>query len=157
MVVVPNHCDAGFSRSANSYDCRLGNLSFYLHSFLMKISDIETYKTINVLAVALLIAFLFSRENIFLFLAVILLVNNIIFIEANRVIADYWLAFAKVVGNINSKIILTIIFFLFLTPIAFLYRIFNREQVANFKVNNRESYFEDVSKEFGKEDFLKQW
>jgi hypothetical protein len=48
-------------------------------------------------------------------------------------------------------------FYLVLTPIAFLYRIFNKEQVNHFRVNSHGTYFEDIKKTGGREDFEKLW
>jgi len=42
-------------------------------------------------------------------------------------IASAWLKFAEILGKINSTIILSIIYIIFLTPVALLFRIFNKK------------------------------
>lgn len=121
------------------------------------ISDLETYKTINVIALALLVAYFINNHILFLVISAVLLFNNLAFIRINKVISDYWLAFSRVMGSINSKIILSVIFYLFLTPIAFLYRIFNESKVRKFKLNTEDSYFEDATGVFDKASFKRQW
>jgi hypothetical protein len=44
-----------------------------------------------------------------------------------------------------------------LTPIALLYRLFNREAADRFRKNSQSSYFDDVQKSFSREDFEKLW
>lgn len=40
-------------------------------------------------------------------------------------IAELWLRFAGIIGAFNSRVILTVIFFLVLTPLALVYRLFH--------------------------------
>jgi hypothetical protein len=66
--------------------------------------------------------------------------------------------FARVIGTINSKIILTIIFYLFLTPLAFSYRLISGNPLQQVESEEeKESYFVERSKSFTKEDFENPW
>ncbi len=121
-----------------------------------KVTELEIYKTINILALALIIVFILKGYILLLIIAGVLLLNNLLFLKVNKIITEYWLAFARIAGSINSKIILTLIFFIFLTPIAFLYRLFNPTAVKKFK-ENRESLFENANFTLSKESFRKQW
>lgn len=67
-----------------------------------------------------------------------------------------WLKIAHVLGWINSKILLSIIFFLFLLPIAILSRLFTKDPL---KLKGRElkSLFTDRNHLYTKEDLENIW
>lgn len=66
-----------------------------------------------------------------------------------------WMKLADLLGLIVPKILLTLVFFLFLFPIALLYRIFNKDTLMLSKKYN--SYFIDVKKEMDKKSFERTW
>jgi hypothetical protein len=117
----------------------------------------ETSKTITVLTLALLIAYLIFGVKWLLWLAVALCAGNALESRITTAIARYWMRFATIIGGVNSRIILFVMFFLILTPIAFFYRLFNREQVDHFRQNRRPTCFDDVRKSYGPDDFEKLW
>jgi Na+/phosphate symporter len=122
---------------------------------------IAIFKTINVLSLALLICYLFFSAQWLLWLACLLVLGNTIesriTARITALIAEYWMKFAHYLGSINSKVLLTVIFFLVLTPVAFFYRLFNKDNVAHFIMNGRKSYFDDINKQYKKSDFEKVW
>jgi len=118
---------------------------------------LDTLKTITVLTLALLIAYLIFDIRWLLWAALLLALGNACESRATTAVARYWMQFASWLGNINSRIILTLIFFLLLTPIAWLYRRFNRDKVSHFHENRQRSYFDDVEKSYTPEDFEKLW
>lgn len=118
---------------------------------------LDTFKTINVLAVACLIAFLIFDIKWLVWIALLLAVGNTFENIITSGIAKYWMKFGHALGTFNSKVILAFIFFIVLTPLAFFFRIFNKPLVEHFKVNNRTSYFDNVNKSYQKSDFEKLW
>lgn len=159
MVACPNNpCIIGYGCVDSIYR-RLGNFSFYLYNVLRipYMDEPKVHNTISVLVLALLVGFLFTNISIALWIAVILLVNNIWFMPLNKYVVECWLRFAHGLERINSTILLSLTFFVALTPIACLYRICNKKRVENFKKNKRTSYFDTVGHTYGKEDFSKQW
>jgi len=118
---------------------------------------LDTLKTITVLTLAFLIAYLIFGAQWLLWAALLLALGNACESRATAAVAKYWMQFASRLGSINSRIILTFMFFFILTPIAWLYRRFNREQVMHFRENRRSSYFDDVEKSYSREDFEKLW
>lgn len=118
---------------------------------------LETFRTIAVLTVAFLLAYLIFGSPWLLWIAVFLSLGNTFENKITTAVAKYWMSFASILGNINSRIILTLMFFVVLTPTAFLYRIFNRDKVNHFLKNTRSSYFIDVRKKYRREDFEKIW
>ena len=102
-------------------------------------------KIIIVLTVACVAAFFIFRHNKWpLVLALFLILSEIIGGKLPNLIARGWKKLALLLGNLNSRILLTLAFYLFLTPIASLFRIFNRKSPAHFLVDGRESLFEDI-------------
>lgn len=71
---------------------------------------------------------------------------------AEKIVAA-WLFVGEKIGWVNSRIILSIIFFLMLTPLAFLYRLTKKNHLQLKKIENGGSYFIERNKSFVKEDF----
>lgn len=117
----------------------------------------EVIKTINVLALVALIAFVLSKAFWLVLTALILLLLGLFKNPIATIIATYWMKFAMFIGNINSKIILTLVFYVILTPLAFLFRYFNKEIVNHFKNKKQDSYFEDLNITYNKEVFERVW
>lgn len=88
-------------------------------------SLIQTYETITVLALFSLAAGLWFQQPWFLYVALLFLFLMLFLKQAASWVAWGWLRFAHVIGTVNNKIILTLIFFLILTPLAFCYRLFH--------------------------------
>jgi len=85
-------------------------------------------ETLGVLALACLVAGHLLRHRplagrAFLAAASLLLALALFVKPAANAIARGWLAFAEVLGAVNSRILLGAIFYLFLTPIALLARL----------------------------------
>ncbi|MFH1081388.1 MAG: SxtJ family membrane protein [Pseudomonadota bacterium] len=118
---------------------------------------IDTFKTIDVLALALLIAYLAFGLPWLLWIAMLLVFGNAFESRITARVAASWMKVAAVIGNFNTRIILSIMFFVILTPIALAYRLLNRDLVDHFRENRRPSYFDDVHKKYVKSDFEKLW
>jgi len=123
----------------------------------MKPDSLATSKTINILTLALLVAFLVFGVQWLLWIAMLLCLGNALESRITSAIACYWMKFAAVLGAFNSKVILILTFYLILTPLAFVYRIFNHHLVDHFRINKRQSYFEERNKSYTKADFEKTW
>jgi hypothetical protein len=118
---------------------------------------IDTLKTNTVLILAFLVAHLIFGAKWLLWTALLLALGNVFESRATTVIARYWMRFASFLGAVNTRILLAAMFFVVLTPIALLYRLFNREAADRFRKNSQSSYFDDVRKSFDREDFEKLW
>jgi hypothetical protein len=123
----------------------------------MKLDRLGKVKTINVLTLAILIAYLIFSAPWLLWAAVFLAVGNAFESRITGAIAVYWMKFAIALGTFNSKVILTLTFYFILTPLAFVYRIFNNDCVNHFRIKKMHSYFEDINKAYTKENFEKVW
>jgi cellulose synthase/poly-beta-1,6-N-acetylglucosamine synthase-like glycosyltransferase len=73
-----------------------------------------------------------------------------------RSIIFVWEKIAKVIGTVNSYLLLSIIFFIFLTPIALLMKLLNNKDSLRLKKPKDSNFFERNFK-FKKEDLVNIW
>ena len=118
---------------------------------------LEVLKTVFALAFVLVVGYLLFKIKLLLWIAVFLMAGSTFENKVIVVIAESWMKFASFLGNINSKVILAVIFYLVVTPLAFAYRFFHKRSVEYFKTNNKKSYFDDVPPSQGKAVFEKLW
>lgn len=123
----------------------------------MEMDRLTTLKTINVLTLAVLIAYVIFDTQWILWIALLLTLGNAFEMRFTTTLARYWMKFAAVLGAFNSKVVLTLTFCLILIPLSFVYRIFNRPLVDHFRANKRQSYFDDMNKTYTPVDFEKTW
>ena len=71
------------------------------------------------------------------------------------VLAEKWMALSDFIGDIVSRIVLSILYLLVLTPIAVLYRRFS-DRPSMHRLD-RESYFVERRHRYDSDDFLKPW
>ena len=114
-------------------------------------------ETIIILALASLILFLLFKIKIFLFLSIIFLSVSLLSKKLTSMISRLWLGFSYYVGTVNSKIILTLIFYLFLTPIAFIFRLCTKNPLLLKMGKSLESYYSSRNYTPNKKDFEKIW
>ncbi len=85
----------------------------------------KALETLAVLALVSLAAGLYFDARPFSILALALLFTGLFLKRIAVRIAEAWMRFAGVLGAFNSRVILALIFYLFLTPLAFVYRLFH--------------------------------
>jgi hypothetical protein len=118
---------------------------------------VDQIKSLTVIALAFIVLYLIFNNIILLIIAVVFL---LIILKGGRLsekVATGWMRFAVFLGNINSRIILTIVFYLILTPLGFFYRIFNRDACDSFFKKNDKSYLFDSECLPSKEFFERPW
>lgn len=103
-------------------DCRC---TIRLYAFLMQ----KTYRNILVMIAGFCgLHMLFKEKTIaFLVVALAILILSALSEKAAVTIEKGWLWFGEKVGKINAAILLFLIYYLFLTPIAFLSRIGSKD------------------------------
>lgn len=67
-----------------------------------------------------------------------------------------WYKIAGILGWINSRIILTVLFYLFLFPLAIIYRLFNKDQM-HIRKPAPDSMFSDRNHQYNPGDFDNMW
>lgn len=90
--------------------------------------------------------------NASIFIGLLGLASNYLALKIDYV----WMKIAWVLSKIMPNIILTIFFYVVLTPIALLSRIIDRKDQLSLK-NTTSTLFKDSNKEFSKDSFEKPW
>ena len=75
----------------------------------------------------------------------------------SRLIAWAWFKLAEVLGFINTRILLTAIFFIFLMPVAFLYRLRNKNMLDRRNGKQLKTLFKDRSHQYVADDLDNVW
>jgi hypothetical protein len=117
-------------------------------------SDLET---LGVLSLFFLILNVITHRQVFVYVALALLLVALFVKPLAKIISRAWMKFAEVLGAFNSTLILSLVFFLFLTPLAVLYRKFNKNSLNLKPGQETESLFVTREHVYVKADFEKMW
>ena len=75
----------------------------------------------------------------------------------DRMITKGWLKFSEVIGKFNTKIILTIIWYFFLVPLAFIKKKQSNEDLLMKNPEDKESFWIEHNIEINRENLKKVW
>jgi len=93
-------------------------------------------ETILTIVVGMVLLYYFTGVKYFQLIAVGIGLSGLFIKPLAKWITWGWEKLSELLGFVSSKIILSALFFLFLTPIAFVYRLFNKDSL-NLKNNKR--------------------
>ena len=79
-----------------------------------------------IVLILMLIGF-FTRNDLFYRIAIPVLLMNMIFPMFYYPFAIFWFGFSKLLGTIVSKILLSVVFFIIVLPVAILRRLFGKD------------------------------
>ncbi len=114
----------------------------------------EVYSTIIVLALAAMLIEIVFKMQYADDVALGLLALAIFFYSGAKWVTIVWLKFAELLGSFNSKVLLSVLFFLFLVPIALLSRIFRKDTLQRKRnVEVKGSYFKQRNHKYQPDDF----
>ena len=115
-------------------------------------------ETMAVLAFVSIAAGLFFKLNALLYIALCLLFIGIFLRALSIRITHAWLKFSAVLGGISTRLVLTVIYFVFLTPIAFLYRGFHGDFIFLKRQDNAgTTYWNERDYDYTPKDFENPW
>ena len=110
--------------------------AIYLHFILRTMTRNKVLETILVLVLALMVFYRITHNGYFFLLAIIVGAIGLFIPVLAEKIHVAWMKLAELLGAVTSKIILTIIFFIVLVPVSFLFRAFGKNGVQKKPVNN---------------------
>jgi hypothetical protein len=113
-------------------------------------------ETLITISTGCLVLFLFFPIKILLYTAVGLGLIAIFWRKAAEIISWLWLKLGEGMGFVSSKVILSLIFFFVLFPLALLSRLFTKDNLL-LKKEEIKSVFFDVNREYRKKDFESLW
>jgi hypothetical protein len=132
MVAYPSNPGVDIYRSLAGCWWRICCSTIYLYTILIRkrVQNQDRYKTMLVIVTGLLVvALIFNISWLITVAMVVGLVTAFIPIAAKGV-EWFWFKLAFVLGWVNSRILLSIIYFAFLLPIAWLSRLFTKDPLA---------------------------
>ena len=108
-----------------------------------------------VVLIFLLMTVIFKRDA-FLFCAIAALVVNMVAPQVYRPFAVIWFGFSQVLGTIASRVILSVVFFVVVTPVAIFRRLLHKDslRLREFK-KSRNSVMDKRNHTFGPMDIEK--
>jgi hypothetical protein len=116
-----------------------------------KLNREKELETILTICVGFIVVFLITKTKVFLTLALVLGLVGLLSKFLTSKIAWLWMKLSEVMGAISSKVLLSVVFFFFLTPIAFLSRIFGK---SNLQLTKSETtYYTERNHKYVPEDF----
>ena len=118
--------------------------------------SINPTKTVLVITVGFLVLYFVSKQIVFLYIAMGVGVLGAISSFLAEKIDWLWTKLGWLLSFIVPNIIMTIIFYLILTPTAFLSRLFGKSDPMDLK-NTQSSLFKEKETKFSKESFEKPW
>ncbi len=136
--------------------------AFYLLIVLIQLNlEITRLKSIEAcLAISTgLLVFYYFTENKYLLITAIVIGSIGLFSSfLSHKIAWLWWKIAEVLGSINGFILLSILFFILLTPIAWLMKL-TKKDALKLKKNAKEkpSYYTERNHDFSPKDIEKPW
>ena len=116
----------------------------------------DPIKTILIIALGLIILYLKFQLNWILYVALSISIGGVISQKISKTIDFLWMKLAWVLSLIVPKIVLTIIFYMILSPMAFIAKLFGAKNGIVLK-NTGTSSFIEINKKFEKSSFEKPW
>lgn len=116
----------------------------------------EPAKTMLVIAAGMLVIYLITRQHWALITALAVCLIGAFSAYLSARIDFLWMKLSWVLGMIVPNILLSVVFYLFLTPIALISRIGGKSDPLGLK-NNQDSMFKDHSGKQDKSVFEKPW
>ena len=113
-------------------------------------------KTVLIITLGFVILFLLTKYNWMLYVALSVGALGAMSTFLAEKIDWIWTKIGWILSKIVPNIIMTLIFFLVLTPTAFLSRLFGKKDPMDLK-NSASSLFKTKSSTFTKESFEKPW
>lgn len=115
----------------------------------------KTLEAILVVATGLLIFYIIYRHEILLYAAAALGITGVFIKPLASLFAKGWYLLGDSLGFVVSKVILTVVFYLFLAPIAFLHNLFNKDTLR-LKRSDK-SFWTDRNHDYKSGDLKNIW
>lgn len=120
------------------------------------LSAVDRVKAQLVIVTGLVILFFVFKSVYWLYAAAIIGLASLFIPVIGNGIVWVWYKIAEVLGSINGKILLSIVFWIFLFPIALLYRMTNKNPMS-VKREDQPSLYTERNHTYTKEDMEQTW
>jgi len=116
----------------------------------------DPVKTILVITAGMLVVYMFTKWEVALIIALVVSLIGVFSTYLSKKIDFLWMKLAWVLSLIIPNILLTIIFYLLLTPIAFLSKLTGKNDPLLLK-NKGHSTFKEYNKHYDADSFKNPW
>lgn len=116
----------------------------------------KSHSTILSIVFGFLVINLFIDSDLLIYIIILVSGLSIFSKYFSDFVEGLWFNLAKILSKIIPSLLLSIVFFILLTPLAYLSKLFNAKTDYRSK-NNLDSVFIDCNKNFSKESFEKPW
>lgn len=116
----------------------------------------DRLKALLTITAGFLVLHLLFKKDAFLYVATGVAVVALVFPFAGKGIVWLWYKVAEILGWINSRILLTVVFFIFLLPISMAYKLTAKNPLQLKKKKNK-SLYNTRNHLYKKEDFKFLW
>ena len=121
----------------------------------MKTKKEKALETFLVLCGAFIVLFWIYNKKIFLLLALLLVLIAITSPYLTEKFSWLWMKLSEGIGFVMSKVLLSIVFFIFLLPLALIHKLFNKDSLSLKRKNN--SYYTERNHLYSKGDLENMW
>ncbi len=128
----------------------------YFRFLRMKVPKTNPTKTVLIISIGFILVFLLTKAHWAIIVALIIGIIGAFSSYLSRQIDFVWMKLSRLLSLIIPNILLSIIFYLFLFPIALMSRLFLKKDPLMLK-NTHESVFKSSNKKFEKTSFEKPW
>lgn len=139
---------------------RIGQLhgagAFYLLVVLMIQKNYKPKETMLVITVGFLLLHLVFKQRVFLFLALGFGLTGILSAWLSEKTDWLWQQLSLALGRVSNTVLLTLIFFLVLTPVGILRRLFTKGSFLSWD-KDKHSNFTDRDHRYTKKDLENTW
>lgn len=114
------------------------------------------HTTILAITFGFLVINIFVDSQTLLYLIIIISGLSLLYSRVAIIIESIWLKLAFILSKIIPNILLSIVYFIMLTPLSILSKLFKAK--SDFiSINNQKTIFKSEIREFEKESFKKTW
>ena len=123
----------------------------YIHFFKMK-----SHSSILAIVFGFSVLNLWLESDILNLSLLMLAGFCLISLTLSNLVERIWIGLAKLLSKIIPNILLSIIYFVVLTPLAIISRTIFNQTYLNYN-NHSKSFFKNINKDFSKKSFEKSW
>jgi hypothetical protein len=116
----------------------------------------EPIKTILIISLGMIVVYFYTQIKLTLVISLVIGILGLSSAFLAKKIDFLWMKLSWLLSLIVPNILLSCVFYLFLTPIAFLSKLFGEKNPLTLK-NKETSLFKDHKKVFDKSSFEKPW
>jgi hypothetical protein len=159
MVAYPGHHSPAADRRPDNFEQRLCDRALYLHPFLTDRLPMNQIKNLQVLlgiAAGMVALFFIFKSAVFLVIALGVCLAGLLSLRLAVLIAGLWMKAANLIGLILNTVLLSLVFFVLLTPLALIRKIAGKSPIL-LRPTQGETYFHARNHKYDKSDLQDMW